>query len=120
MQETMIYQEAADGMLYPNLTLPQESVSMTNLGRFAIRAMEYLKENHKARYQTLVRFGKLAEKMQEVETEANQMMEVLENDYLKKNPPKNPQSTMEMWQIRQQARMQAEEIVMTEVVLKFH
>ena len=58
--------------------------------------------------------------MQEVEKEANQMMEVLENDYLKKNPPKNPQSTMEMWQIRQQARMQAEEIVMTEVVLKFH
>ena len=116
----MIYHEAEDGMLYPNLTLPQENISMTNLGRFATRAMEYLKENHKERYQTLVRFGKLAEKMQEVETEAYRMMGVLENDYLKQNPPKNPESTMEMWQLRQQARMQAEEIVMTEVVLKFH
>lgn len=44
-----------------------------------------------------MRFGKLAEKMQEVEEEAYRMMEVLENDYLKKNPPENPQSTMEMW-----------------------
>ena len=44
----------------------------------------------------------------------------LENDYLKKNPPKNPESTMEMWQLREQAKMQAEEIVMKEVVLKFH
>lgn len=116
----MMYQEAADGMLYPVLTLPEESVSVTNLGRFAVRAAEYLKENHKERYLTLVRFGKLAEKMQEVEMQAYQMMEVLENSYLKENPPENPQSTMEMWQIRQQAKMQAEEIVMKEVVLKFH
>ena len=81
---------------------------------------KYLKENHKERYRTLVRFGKLAEKMQEVEEEANGMMEALENSYLKQNPPKNPQSTMEMWKLREQARMQAEEIVMKEVVLKFH
>ena len=48
------------------------------------------------------------------------MMETLENSYLKENLPKNPQSTMEMWQLREQAKMQAEEIVMKEVVLKFH
>ncbi|MBO5033769.1 MAG: TnpV protein [Lachnospiraceae bacterium] len=120
MAEMLTYHEAADGMLYPDLTLPEEKVSMTNLGRFAVRAMEYLKENHRERYQTLVRFGKLAEKMQEVEEEAYRMMEVLENNYLKQNPPENPQSTMEMWQLRQQARAQAEEIVMEEVVLKFH
>lgn len=116
----MTYHEAEDGMLYPNLRLSEENVSMTNLGRFAVRAAEYLKEFYKERYQTLVRFGKLAEKMQEVETEAYQMMEELENGYLKENLPKNPQSTMEMWQIREQAKMQAEEIVMKEVVLKFH
>ena len=120
MAEKIMYYEAEDGMLYPNLTLEPEKVGMTNLGRFAVRAMEYLKENHKERYRTLVRFGKLAEKMQEVEEEANGMMEVLENSYLKQNPPKNPQSTMEMWKLREQARMQAEEIVMKEVVLKFH
>lgn len=114
------YHKAEDGMLYPNLDLPEENVSMTNLGRFAVRAAEYLREFYKERYQTLVRFGKLAEKMQEVEAEAYQMMEELENSYLKENLPKNPQSTMEQWQIREQAKIQAEEIVMKEVVLKFH
>lgn len=114
------YHKAEDGLLYPNLRLPEENLSMTNLGRFAVRAAEYLKEFHKERYQTLVRFGKLAEKMQEVEAEAYQMMEELEKSYLKENLPKNPQSTMEMWQIREQAKLQAEEIVMKEIVLKFH
>lgn len=58
--------------------------------------------------------------MQEVEAEAYQMMEELENSYLKENLPKKSQSTIEMWQIREQAKMQAEEIVMKEIVLKFH
>ena len=58
--------------------------------------------------------------MQEVENEANRMMDELENSYLKNNPPGDRNSTMEMWQLRQQARMQAEEIVMKEVVMKFH
>ena len=117
---TMTYQEGTDGMLYPDITTPEETVSMTNLGKFAVRAMEYLKENHNSRYRTLRRFGKLAEKMQEVEDEANRMMDELEGSYLKNNPPKDKNSTMEMWQLRQQARMQAEEIVMNEVVMKFH
>ena len=67
-----------------------------------------------------MRFGKLAEKMQEVEEEANQRMEILENSFLERNRPENPESTMELWQLRQQARMQAEETVMAETVLKFH
>ncbi|MDE6253998.1 MAG: TnpV protein [Lachnospiraceae bacterium] len=121
MEGTILtYHERADGMMYPNLQMEEERVSMENLGRFAVRAMEYLKENHKERYQTLLMFGKLAEKMQEVEEEAYHMMEALENDYLKKNPPKNQESTMEMWHLREQARMQAEETVMKEVVMKFH
>ena len=76
----MTYHEGADGMLYPDLKAPEETVSMTNLGRFAVRAMEYLKENHNDRYRTLLRFGKLAEKMQEVEDTANRMMEELEGN----------------------------------------
>ena len=117
---TLTYHEGADGMLYPDLTAPEETVSMTNLGKFAVRAMEYLKENLNSSYRTLQRFGQLAEKMLEVEDEANRMMDELEGSYLKNNPPKDKNSTMEMWQLRQQARMQAEEIVMNEIVMKFH
>ncbi|WP_276949379.1 TnpV protein [Acetatifactor muris] len=120
MAEMIMYHEATDGMLYPDLTLPETEITMMNLGRFAVRAAEYLKENHRGRYMTLVRFGKLAEKMQEVEDEANQMMEALEADYLKKNKPENPKSTIEMWNLREQAKMQAMEMVMKEIVMKFH
>ena len=121
MEETMLtYHEGADGMLYPDLELPVEEVSMAELGRFALRAAEYLRENHKDRYKTLVRLGMLGVTMQEVEAEAYSMMELLETDYLKKNPPRDPQSTMEMWQLRNQARMQAEETVMSQIVMKFH
>ena len=117
---TMTYHEGEDGMLYPDLITPEETVGMTNLGRFAVRAMVYLKENHSDRYRSLQRSGKLAEKMQEVEDTANRMMDALEGSYLKNNPPKDKNSSMEMWQLRQQARMQAEETVMSEVVMQFH
>ena len=91
-----------------------------NLGRFAVRAAEYLRENYRARYQALVRFGKLAETMQAVEEEANRMTDVLEEDYRKRHPPKESSATMEAWRLREQARRQAEEIVMTEIVQTFH
>lgn len=121
MEEMLLtYHEGEDGMFYPDLELPVEKVSVTGLGRFAFRAAEYLKENHKDRYKTLVRLGILGETMQAVEEEAYSMMELLEKDYLEKNPLQNPESTMEMWQLREQARMQAEEVVMLEIVMKYH
>ena len=121
MEGTVLtYHEGADGMLYPDLEMPGTETSMTGLGRFAVRAAEYLRENHRERYRTLVRFGMLADKMQEVEEEAYRMMEMLETDYLKNHPPKDPDSTTEMWSLREQARMQAEETVMAQAVMKFH
>ena len=119
MTEELTYHKAEDGMWYPDLIVLEEGVSLRNLGRFAVRAAEYLRENHRERYQALVRFGKLAETMQEVEEEANRMMDVLEEDYRKRHPPKESGATMEAWQLREQARRQAEEIVMTEIVQTF-
>ena len=55
-----------------------------------------------------------------MEEEANRMMEQLQNQYLIKNKPQNPSSTMEMWKLREQAKMMAEEIVLAEIVLKYH
>ena len=121
MEKTEItYHEGADGMLYPDLELPETGVKMTQLDRFAVRAAEYLEENYRDRYLALVMAGKQGEKMQEVEEEAVWRMEVLEDSFLKTHRPQNPESTMEMWQLRQQARMSAEETVMAETVLKYH
>ena len=87
---------------------------------YGMLAMEYLKENHKTRYQSLLRFGRLTEKLKEVEEEANQMLDHLMQSYLKNHPPKDRHSTMEMWKIRQQGMMMAEEIVMKEIVNQYH
>ena len=89
-------------------------------GQYGRMAMKYLLENEPARYKTLMRFGKMYEKMSAVEEEANQLYDQLEEQYLMKHKPQNPSSTMEMWKIREQAKMQAEEVVLNQIVMRFH
>ena len=109
-----------DGLLYPVLEIPDERENLARLGKYGRQAMKYLEGNEPARYKNLLRTGRMTEKMLEVEKEANRMMEQLQNQYLKKNKPQNPSSTMEMWKLREQAKMMAEEIVLAEIVLKYH
>jgi hypothetical protein len=109
-----------DGLFYPVLEMPDESRDLAKLGRFGRQAVKYLEENEPGRYRNLLRTGRMAEKMLEVEEEAYQMMDQLQEQYLRKNKPQNPGSTMEMLKIRNQARMMAEEIVLSEIVLKYH
>ena len=119
MTAQLEYREV-DGLLYPVLEIPDETENLARLGRYGRQAMNYLEENEPARYRNLLRTGRILEKMLEVEEEANQMMDRLQAQYLKKNKPQNPGSTMEMWKLREQARMMAEEIVLSEIVLKYH
>ena len=80
----------------------------------------------KARTAKAVRAGRksakaaIAEALKEVEEEANQLLDQLMESYLQKHKPENPSSTMEMWKIREQAKMQAEEVVLHQVVMTFH
>ena len=121
MTEMAITYKEVDGLLYPNIQMPTgQSEELKRLGKYGRMAMKYLKEMEPQRYKTLFRFGKLAEKMQEVEKEANELLDMLTEQYLAKHKPKDPSSTMEMWKLREQAKMQAEEVVLTQVVLKFH
>ena len=39
--------------------------------------------------------------------------------YLAKHKPQNPTSTMEMWKIREQAKMQAEEVVLNQIAVSY-
>ena len=55
----------------------------------------------------------------QVEEEANQLYDQLEMQYLAKHKPQNPTSTMEMWKIREQAKMQAEEVVLNQICLLY-
>ena len=119
MNAELEYKEV-EGILYPVLEMPDEEENLTKLGKYGLLAMNYLKENETARYKSLLRFGRMSEKMQEVEEEANRMMEQLQSQYLKEHRPTNPGSTMEMWQLREQAKMTAEEIVLRQIVYRYH
>ncbi|WP_306779729.1 TnpV protein [Agathobacter rectalis] len=119
MLEEMNYKEV-DGILYPQIEMPDETEDLKKLGKYGRMAMKYLEENEPQRYKSLMRFGKMYEKMSSVEEEANQLYDRLEEQYLAKHKPQNPSSTMEMWKIREQAKMQAEEVVLNQVVMKFH
>ena len=118
MSVTLTYEEAADGMMYPNISMEKED--LTKLGKYGLMAMDHLKENHYRRYKSLVRFGRLTEVLAPVNEEAYRMLDTMMEKYLKTHKPENPADTMGMWKIRQQGMMQAEEIVIAEVVNKYH
>ena len=118
MSVALTYHMEADGMMYPNIQMEEENLS--KLGKYGLMAMDYLKENHPERYRSLRRFGRLTEVLSPVNEEAYQMMDSIMTNYLKSHRPKNPADTMEMWKIRSQGQMQAEEIVLHDLVNRYH
>lgn len=68
----------------------------------------------------MVRTGKLKQKAAEVNEEANELLERIIQQYLQKHKPENPDSTMEMWRLREQAKALAEEVVLQDIVYCYH
>lgn len=112
-EELGVAYEEGDGLLYPVVSMERESV---NVGKYGLLQMEYIKENAPDRYKSLLRFGKLEEKALEVNEDAYEMLESIEQRYLDSHKPVNPASTIEMWKLREQARMVAEETVLSAIV----
>lgn len=116
-EESGITYEEKDGLFYPNISTETENV---NVGKYGLLWMEYMKENAPDRYRSLLRFGRLKKKASEVNEEAYEMLESIEMKYLAKHKPINPASTMEMWKLREQARMVAEEVVLSAIVYHYY
>ena len=70
----------------------------------------------KQSYRKLVREGKVNLTAAKINEEAYEMLNTIVEKYLRNHKPKNSYSTMEMWKLRQQAQMQAEEVVLASVV----
>ena len=118
--ETMgIDYEERNGLLYP-IFKEEAATEDIHVGKYGDLWMEYLKENHPDRYRHLFRFGKLMKKAEAVNEDAYEMLDSIVEKYLKKHPPVDSNSTMEMWQIREQAKMMAEEIIFHDIVNQFH
>ena len=77
-------------------------------------------EEYPQRYRSLLRFGELHDKATEVNEVAYELLEDIENEWLHKHKPKQLNSFVEMYQLRTQARMIAEEVVLHDVVDCFH
>ena len=91
-----------------------------DVGKYGYLWMEYMKLEYPQRYLSLKRYSRLREKAAEINEEAYKLLDNITDRYLQSHNPKNPTSTMEMWRIREQAKMIAEEIIFAEIVNQFH
>ena len=112
------YTTAEDGILYPNISF--ETENLAELGKYGLMAMDYLRDNYYERYRSLERSGRLVEVLKPVNEEAHQMVDRMMEKYMKNHKPNDPTSTMEVWKIRVQGLVQAEEIVVHEIVNIYH
>ena len=111
--------EEREGIFYPVLEAGTEQADI-DAGKYGRMWIKYMKDEYPVRYRSLVRFAELEERAAEVNETAYELLDDIENSWLKKHKPKNPGSFMEQLQLRTQARMMAEEIVLADVVMQFH
>ncbi len=112
-----------DGILYPNILIGEEETEAmqdTFSGKYGDLWKKYLKENRPDRYYHLVRLGQLKQKTAEINEEANELLERIMQQYLQKHKPENPDSTIEILQLREQAKAMAEEVVLQDIVYCYH
>ena len=107
-----------DGTFYPNLVLKPEKNAF--VGKYGTIWMNYIEEMYPIRYFELRVEGELRVKAAEVNEEAMEVLDSMVQAYLKKHKPENPESTMEMWRLREQARIIAEEFILEDIVCRFH
>ena len=107
-----------DGIFYPNLVVKPEKNVM--VGKYGTIWMSFMEEKYSMRYLELYMDGELRVKAAEVNEEAKEMLDTIVQAYLKKHKPKNPESTMEMWRLREQAKEIAEEFILEDIVCRLH
>lgn len=111
--------EERDGLLYPLITLDIKEDS-ANVGKYGRMWMQYLKSEYPQRHRSLLRFGELNQKAAEVNEVAYELLEDIETEWLQKHKPNNKNSFTEMYKLRTEARLIAEEVVLHDVVNCFH
>ena len=106
-----------DGLYYPKLILGDELESDIYVGRWGREWMQYLEVVDKIRYRRLLISGELKKIAKVVDEEAGDMIEKLEQEYFDKHRGECF-GFWKTYQVREQGRMMAEEIVKNEIVNK--
>lgn len=118
-EELGIEYKECDGIFYPVLSVENGEANMP-VGKYGDMWMQYMKENHPERYRNLVRFGRLRRTAAEVNEEAYELLEGIEERCLKKHKNGSENSFMETYRLRMQLRMMAEETAMEQAVRRYH
>ena len=106
-----------DGILYPNIQVSNDSGDDQPLGRYGRMALEYLMENHPDRFTILKMDGSLMGAMHRVQEEATERIEALTQQLLQGDPLPPTGDTMERTRHLNSLKLQAEELVVKELVL---
>lgn len=107
-----------DGIYYPVLVIPKDE-KLSSVGKYGLLWLSYMKENHAGRLKTLRRLGSANRTAVQVNEEAYEMLDVIMNRYISNHTPDNRNSTMELWKIREQAVLIAEETVLGDIVYRY-
>ena len=107
------YSKVGDYLL-PNLTLPQQEKALGKYGRLR---RTYLKEQRPVLYHTMLLNGSLYPHLMEVEQTAESQMQQTMAQLLKQNPAPDKERNQMAWvQHMNSLRVQAEELVLTELI----
>lgn len=109
-----------DGVFYPVLSVEDEADVKISVGKYGRMWMAFMECSHPDRYHSLVRFGRLHERAVHVNEEAYELLDYIEKKWLKKHKPGNQNSFAEMYHLRMQTRLTAEEVVHAQVVRQYH
>lgn len=108
-----------DGIFYLNVTLDDEiAVQNSFCGKYGDMWKKHMHDNRNADYRHYLFTGKLNEKAMEINEQAYGMLDAIMNQYMDKHKPENPESTIEMWKLREQAKMQAEEVIFHDIIFR--
>ena len=111
------YTLGADGIYYPNLSLPEEEEP--RYGKYGRMRHTYLKEHHEGLYTGLLLTGKLNTHLNEVDDAAHQRMELLTRQMAEAqgiNEKLKAQNQMKWVGAMNNIRNAAEEIVLNELI----
>lgn len=114
------YTRMGDYML-PDLSLPAEEETETNIGVWALRHKKFLKQNHKVLYYNLLTSGKLNNYLADIESQAQHLFSRLVKDLAEKeNVTEELKATdMMLWvQKMNNIRNRATEMVNVEIIYK--
>lgn len=115
------YEEREDGLLYPMVDpIKSEEEQLAGAGKYGRMWARFMEDKYPLRYRTLLRNEELGDRASQVNEFAYVLYEDIVNDWLRSHKPKNRNSFAEIFRIRSQAAMMAEEMVLVDVVNVWH